>query len=200
MSEIRVAVVPVGRMDAAEVEEATARVSKALSRAVEIREPLPHPKAAEDVARGQFRAPAILAEARAVFSLLKVRKLIGGAVAVAPVPTARLDAVVLVTDLDLFSPMTDSTLSEIDGAHRIALVSVRRMREAFYRRKPDPLRQRARLVKEMLRAIGRIHGLPDCRDPACALAPTQAMADVDRKAERYCAACWKRLSTGAVRI
>ena len=200
MSELKVTLVPVGRMDAAEMEDAATRVSKAIAKAVEIREPLPHPKGAEDVSRGQFQAPTILAEARAALPLLGVRKLVGGATAAAPVPVARPDAAVLVTDLDLFSPGTESVFLELDAPRRTAMVSVRRMREAFYRRKPDPAKQRARLVKEILRAIGKIHGLVDCRDPGCALAPTQAMTDLDRKGERFCPACWKRLSTGAMRI
>ena len=200
MSDLKVAVVPVGKMDAAELEEAAVRVSKALAKPVEIREPLPHPKGAEDVSRGQFRAPAILADARSALPLLKARQLVGGPAGAPLVPIARPDAVVLVTDLDLFAPGSVSVIQELDAPRRLAIVSVRRLREAFYRRKPDPAKQRARLVKEVLRAIGRIHGLADCRDPGCALAPTQAMADIDRKGEHYCQACWKRLSTGAMRI
>ena len=60
-----------------------------------------------------------------------------------------------------------------------AVLSVRRLREAFYKRKADPARQRARLVKMILYAIGRIRGLPDCRDPQCAMATMTALADVD---------------------
>jgi predicted Zn-dependent protease len=200
VSELKVTVAPVGRMDAAEVEEAALRVSKALAKPVEIREPLAHPKGAEDVSRGQYRAPSILAEARAALPLLRVKKLAGGAAGVPAVPIARPDAVVLVTDLDIFAPGAVWVMLDVDAPRRMALLSVRRMREAFYRRKPDPLKQRARLVKEILRAIGRIHSLPDCGDPGCALAPTQTVADIDRKGEHYCPACWKRLSTGAMRI
>ncbi len=200
MSELKVALVPVGKMDAAEVDEAATRVSRAIAKPVEVREPMAHPKGAEDVARGQFRAPAILAEARAALALLKAKKLAGGPAGAPLVPIARPDAVVLVTDLDLFSPGTASVLTETDAPRRLAIVSVRRLREAFYRRKPDPVKQRTRLVKEVLRAIGRVHGLAECRDPGCAMAPTQAVADVDRKGEHVCQACWKRLSTGAMRI
>jgi predicted Zn-dependent protease len=200
LSELKVTVAPVGRMDTAEVEEAAARVSKAIARPVEIRESLPHPKLAEDLSRGQYGAPAILKEARSALPLRPLRKTVGETSGGAPVPAARPDTAVLVTDLDLYTPGAASVMLEVDAAHRMALISVRRLREAFYRRKPDPARQRARLVKEILRAIGKINGLPDCGDPGCALAPSQVMADIDRKGERYCPACWKRLSTGAMRI
>jgi predicted Zn-dependent protease len=32
------------------------------------------------------------------------------------------------------------------------------------------------------------------------MSPTQTMHDVDRKAERFCAACQRRLTTGIVRV
>ncbi len=200
MPDLRVALVPVGRMDAAELEDAAARVSKVIRAAVDLREPLPHPKSAEDAARGQFRAPAILAVARGALPGLAVRKSVGAPAAGTPAPAPARAAAVLVTDLDLYSPATDWVLSETDAARGLAVVSVRRLREAFYRRKADPAKQRARLAKETLRAIGRVRGLSDCGDPACAMAATRSLADVDRKGERYCAPCWKRLSTGAMRI
>lgn len=200
MPDLRVALVPVGKMDGAEVEEAAARVSKVIRGAVEVREPLPHPKSAEDATRGQYGAPAVLAEARGALPRLGLRKTVGGAAAGAPPAAAPPAPTVLVTDLDLYAPARDWVLAETDAARRISIVSVRRLREAFYRRKADPGKQRARLAKEILRAVGRLRGLPDCGDPACAMAATLSLADVDRKGERYCAGCWKRLSTGAMRI
>lgn len=200
MAGLRVAIVPVGRMDPAEVEAAAREVSKVLHRAVELREPAPLPRGTEDAARGQHPAGPLLAELRAALPRLAAKKLVGGAAAASPVATPSPDASVFVTDVDLFTPSTESVLYELDPARRAALVSVRRLREAFYRRKADPTRQRARLVKQMLYAIGRLQGLPECADSACALAATPALVDLDRKAERYCAACWRRLSAGVLRI
>jgi predicted Zn-dependent protease len=79
-------------------------------------------------------------------------------------------------------------------------VSVRRLREAFYKRKADPAKQRARLVKMILYVLGRVRGLPDCSDPGCALSTTTALADIDMKPEKYCSPCWRRMTTGAYRI
>jgi predicted Zn-dependent protease len=188
--EIRLAVVPVGRLDSSELEAALAHVAKVLHQGVEVREPAPLTHAQEDKPRGQFRAGALLAELRAGAPRLKVLKTVG-----AP-GTGPADTLVFVTDVDLFTPSTESVLDEIDRAHRAALVSVRRLREVFYKRKADPGRQRGRLVKAILRAVGKARGLADCSDPACALSPTGALADLDRKAERYCSPCWKRLSEG----
>ena len=80
------------------------------------------------------------------------------------------------------------------------MLSVRRLREAFYKRKADPTRQRTRLVKLSLYALGRVRGLPECRDAGCALSATASLADIDMKPEKFCAACWRRMTTGAFRI
>ena len=87
----------------------------------------------------------------------------------------------------------------LDSSKR-SVVSVRRQREAFYRRKADPNRQRSRLVKELLRMAGRLRGLPECTDPECVLAPTRSPCDLDMKEERFCRDCEQRLFEGTIRI
>ena len=52
----------------------------------------------------------------------------------------------------------------------------------------------------MLRVIGLMRGQVDCRDPSCVMSPGSVVADIDRRRERYCAPCWKRISTGSFRI
>lgn len=193
MAELKVAIVPVGRMDAREVEAAALRVAKILKRPVELRQAVALPRASEDVARGQHRADALLRGVQAEGSRAGVAKLVGGDVPGKPIATPSPDATVFVTDVDLFTPMTDGVFSEADPARRAALVSVRRLREAYYRRKSDPGRQRARLVKEILALVGRLRGLRECPDPACAMSVSQVLQDIDRKAERYCGACARRL-------
>jgi predicted Zn-dependent protease len=200
LAELKIAVVPVGRVDADEVEAACRELSKVLHRPIELREAAPLPRGTEDSARGQHRAGPLLAELRSALPRLAVRKLVGGATAASPVATPSPDAVLFVTDVDLFTPTTESVLHELDSARRAALLSVRRLREAFYRRKADPPRQKGRLVKQMLYAVGRLQGLPECSDSSCALAPTLSLVDLDRKAEKFCAPCWRRLSAGIVRI
>jgi len=111
-----------------------------------------------------------------------------------------VDATLFLTDVDLYKPQTDGVFGDVDAVAHVAVLSVRRLREAFYKRKADPVRQRARLVKLALYALGRARGLPDCNDAGCALFTTTALADVDMKPEKYCASCWRRMTTGAYRI
>lgn len=200
MSELRVVVVPVGRVSTEEIEGALGKVVKVLNRPVEMREAAPIPRAAEDTTRSQYNSTRFLAEMRRGLPRLKVARLVGVAASGDPVPTPKPDATVFVTDVDLFAPATDNVLGELDRAHGAALLSVRRLREAFYRRKADPAKQRARLVKQILRTIGLLRGAGDCRDPGCAMSATQVVTDIDRKKERYCGPCWKRISTGSFRL
>lgn len=200
MSGLRVVAIPVGRMPLDELEGALVRVAKVLNRPVELRDAAALPRETEDTTRRQHRAEALLAAVRREMPRLKVTKLVGATAAGSPVPTPRPDAAVFVTDVDLFRANTKAVFGELAATHRAALLSVRRLREAFYRRKADANKQRSRLVKQILRAIGLVRGMGDCADPSCAMSAGQVVADIDRKKERYCAPCWKRLTTGALRI
>ena len=201
MSELRVVVVPVGRVPLDEIEGVLSRVVKVINRPIELREAAPIPRGAEDASRRQYRSAPFLAEVRRALPRLAVAKLVGATMTGSPVATPKPDATVFLTDVDLFTPSTEGVFGELDRAHGAALLSVRRLREAFYRRKADPGKQRSRLVKQILRAIGLIRGRGgDCRDPGCAMSTAQVVADIDRKKERYCAPCWKHISTGSFRI
>jgi predicted Zn-dependent protease len=79
-------------------------------------------------------------------------------------------------------------------------VSLRRLREAFYRRPADAGKQRARLVKEIVRVVARLRAMPACRSPQCVLSPSEMLADVDIKEEKLCRACSQRLFQGTIRL
>lgn len=200
MSELKVVVVTVGRMDVDEVEAAANRISKIIRRPIELREPVPVPRESEDTTRNQHRAKTILDHLRRSMVRAKVSKLVGATASGAPVATTNPDATLFVTDVDLFTATKEGVFGHLDPAHKAGVLSVRRLREAFYRRKADPSRQRARLVKQMLRAIGITRDLPDCSDPTCVMSAAQVVADVDRKQERFCGACARRMATGAFSI
>jgi predicted Zn-dependent protease len=199
--DLRIAFIPVGRIDAGEVESVAARVAKVISGTIELRAAVPVPKAGDDMARRQHLAGPMLAELKAGLPRTKVAKRLGAGAA-EPLSAAVLppDAAMFFTDVDLFKPGTDGAFGEIDAKGQVAVLSSRRLLEAFYKRKTDPVKQRARLVKLTLYTLGRLRGLPDCGDRACAMFTTSALADVDLKPEKYCVACWHRLSTGAYRI
>jgi archaemetzincin len=205
LMDLRIAIVPVGKMDPAEVEAVATRLAKVLNKPVSLRQTAAVPKAGDDPARGQHLAGPFLSELRAQSARLSTVKAVGAAPAADPaapvvVPGAAADATLFLTDVDLYKPQADGVFGDVDPAAHAAVISVRRLREAFYKRKADPAKQRARLVKLALYALGRSRGLPDCRDAGCALSATTALADIDMKPEKYCASCWRRMTTGAYRL
>jgi predicted Zn-dependent protease len=195
VATIHLALSPVGRVDTEDLEAALARAARLLHRPLELREALPVPHGAEDVARGQHRAAALIARLVAEAPKLGPGRLIGAEDPRAK-PPPRPEAWLFFTDLDLFTARTEGVIAALLPAERAAVLSVRRLREAFYRRRADPLRQRARVLKELLRLYGRLAGLPECSDPLCVTAPSRGAPDIDTKQERYCRACEQRLFEG----
>jgi hypothetical protein len=169
---------------------------RVLSSALAVREARPERREGVEV----DAAEEVVPRPRVGEAAEELPRLVGAPGLAAPMPAATYDAILFLTDADLYRPNTDAVFGEIDPKSRSAVLSVKRLREAFYRRKADPAKQRARVVKGLLQAIGRIHDLPDCRDPRCVMAPVGALADLDLKGEKYCGLCWKRLTTGTFRL
>jgi predicted Zn-dependent protease len=199
VADLNVAVVPVGKVDVAEVEAAVVRAARTLRRPVELRDALGVPPGVEDRERGQFRAATLMNSLRAMVPQLSPGKLVGSDDPAARAP-ARPDAFLFVTDVDLFTAKTDGVFAAWVRRENLGLVSVRRLREAFYRRKADAVKQRSRLVKELLRVAGRMHNLPECSSPDCVLAPSRFLADVDAKTEGFCRTCSQRMFEGKIQV
>jgi predicted Zn-dependent protease len=193
------AVVPIGRVRADEVESALVRAAKVLHQPVELRESLPVPRESEDTERGQHRAATLLNRLGAEVLKLKPGKLVGASDPDAK-PPFQPDGYLFVTDVDLFTAKTEGVVAALISSKHCAVVSVRRLREAFYRRKADPNRQRSRVMKEVLRMAGRLAGVSECSIPECALAPSRTIPDIDAKEERYCRDCEQALFEGKMRI
>jgi predicted Zn-dependent protease len=166
---------------------------------MEVRGSVPLPRASEDVERGQHRAVELLGLLRTAFLQTKPGELVGAAEG-AEAPRTRPDGTIFVTDADLFTAKSDGVYAAINAAKGIGVISVRRLREAFYRRPADPARQRSRTIKEILRVAARLRGMPQCPDPACVLAPSKSIPDLDTKAEAYCRPCAQRLFEGRIRV
>jgi len=193
-------VIPTQKLDQAELETVVGRAVKVLREPLELREPLPLPQGAEDIGRGQFRASNLMVRLQAMVPQLGPGKLIGPDETVPAKPQLDPSAFVFVTDVDLFTEKSDGVFAAMLRRKRLAVVSVRRLREAFYRRKANQGKQRSRQVKEIVRVVARLRGMPQCQDPACVLAASRMLADLDLKEEKFCRACSQRFFTGSLRI
>ena len=200
MAEFHVAVIPVGKIDSAEIEATLVRVAKGARSPVELRGSLPVPQGIKESERGQFRASKMMERLRSMVAQLGAGKSIGADGDKGEKPPLKADAFIFVTDVDLYTANSDAVFSALMSSRGLAVVSLKRLREAFYRRSADPVKQRARLVKEMLRMFGRLRGAPECPRPQCALSASKMFADLDLKEERYCRDCSQRLFEGKIRI
>ena len=200
MTDFHTAIISVGKIDDEELRLATARVAKLLRTPLEIRGKLPVPQGAHDSERGQFRASGVMKAARSMAPQLGSGALVGAEGDEQGKPPLKTDGYIFVTDVDLFTAKTDGVFGALVSAKGLALVSLRRIREAFYRRPADLGKQRVRLVKELQRMAGRLQGLPECTNPECPLAPSKSALDIDTKAEVYCRACSQRLFEGKIQV
>jgi len=200
VAESHVVVIPTQKLEGEELEAVVTRAVKILREPLELRDPLPLPQGAEDIGRGQFRASNLMVRLHAMVPQLGPGKLIGPEGTGPARPQLEPDGHVFLTDVDLFTEKSDGVFAAMLPRKKLAVISVRRLRESFYRRKADPGRQRARLVKEIVRVVARLRGMPQCGSPACVLAASKMLADLDLKEERLCRACSQRFFTGSVRI
>jgi predicted Zn-dependent protease len=157
------------------------------------------PPGVEDRERGQFRAATLMSRLRAAVPQIGPGRMVGADDPEAK-PPPKPDAFLFVTDVDLFTAKTDGVFAALVRREHTGLVSVRRLRESFYRRRADHGRQRARLVKELLRVAGRLIGLPECSDPQCVMSASKFLPDIDTKTENYCRACSQRLFEGRIQV
>ncbi len=199
MIELHLAVVPIGRVDREELAAAVTRAARVLRQPLELRGSLPVPHESEDTERGQHRAATLLGRLRQEVLKLKPGDMLGADEAAAATPL-QADGFIFVTDVDLFTANSEGALAALITAKQSAVVSVRRLREAFYNRRANPTKQRTRVVKELLRMAGRLRGLTECSDSDCVMGRSASVRDVDFKEERYCRACELRLFEGTIRI
>jgi predicted Zn-dependent protease len=199
VSGFHVAVVPVGKIDTEELEAVMTRAAKALRVPLELRDGLGVPRGIEDIERGQFRAAALMGRLAIEVAKLSPGKLVGGEDPEAKVPL-RPNGYVFLTDVDLFTANSDGVFAALISGKKVAIVSIRRLREAHYRRKADPIRQRTRVVKELARMAARLQGAAECKSADCVLAPSKSIPDLDAKTEMFCRNCSQLLFEGKIQV
>lgn len=223
----RITIIPLGTVDLAEVDAAAKRATKSLGLEIQVAKPVPMPVGHFEAARGQSEARKVLAAVPATVvpkpkpapgttadptatkaAQLSPMESFGSRVhgpapptAVPPAPKGPIPPVkVGVTDADIYSGLKDFVFVIAEPEQRRALVSVRRVKEAFWKRKSDPPRQQTRLVKELLGAIALAHGAPPCENPVCPASAARGPLDIDQKGDRLCPNCERKVKGGALRL
>jgi archaemetzincin len=98
-------------------------------------------------------------------------------------PTQRLLGV---TESDLFVPTLNFVFGEADPQQHIAVISLARLHEEFFRRKSDPALFHLRALKEAVHELGHSYGLIHCSNFRCVMFFSNSLADTDRKSSNFC--------------
>lgn len=99
--------------------------------------------------------------------------------------------VVGITDVDLFIPILTFVYGEAQLGGRAAVVSTARLAsdDGF---RPDPGLLTSRLAKECVHELGHTFGLIHCSTPACVMARSVNLVQVDAKDPSLCHDCQAR--------
>jgi archaemetzincin len=109
-------------------------------------------------------------------------------------PPADAAKILGVAEVDLFIPVLTFVFGEaqLDGIG--AIVSVRRLQNAFYGLPDNRPLMVQRLVKEAIHELGHTFGLVHCRRPGCVLNASTYAEDIDQKEAALCFRCREYVS------
>lgn len=221
-----VTIIPLGTVDLAEVEAAAKRAAKNLGVDLEVAKTVPLPPGHYEPSRSQSHARKVIAavppittpppkpkpgttadptatRAAALSPAESWGSRVHGAPPAAPKdePKGPIAAVRIgVTDTDIFTEQRDFVFVFAEPVYHRAIVSTRRLKEAFWKRKSDPPRQQTRLVREIVGAVALAAGAPPCEIPDCAASPARGPLDIDRKTDRLCPNCERKVRGGSIRL
>jgi len=97
----------------------------------------------------------------------------------------------VITELDLYSPIFSCLFGEAQLGGRCALISLFRLRQEFYNLAPDHAVFLSRCEKEAIHEIAHTIGLLHCRDINCIMFPSNSIIDTDVKSSSFCIHCHK---------
>ena len=102
------------------------------------------------------------------------------------------DRVLGVTEHDLYVPSLNFVFGEADLENRVAIISLRRLRQEFYGLSEDMDRLKERAIKEAVHELGHTYGLGHCSNPLCVMHFSNSLLDTDIKKASFCPQCEKR--------
>lgn len=176
--EEHIYLVPAGNVDAKTIgmikDALPGKMPMTVSAELSPREDMP--EAAYDPSRRQYNAELILNDISRKIKL-----------------DTRVEGALIIVDVDIYSPSLGPVLGIADASKRIGVISLARLRNEFYGKKPDNALFQERAVKEAMYEMGCIWGLSSCPDKKCVMYPSVSLSDMDKKKGSFCHECQKKL-------
>lgn len=173
MNQLSILLVPVGPIDTSIVSILGDELRHVFGAGIYIGNEVPVPGNSLNPARGQYIAEAI-----------------AQAVILSP-ESERYDRVLAVMDCDLYTPDLNFVFGIATG--HMALVSLARLRQEFYRLPADRSLFHRRVLTEAVHELGHTFRLGHCHDPHCVMFFSNTLADTDHKGSAFCARCMRVL-------
>lgn len=104
------------------------------------------------------------------------------------------DIILGILDVDLYVEGLNFIFGEAQPLNKIAVISVKRLREEFYGLTEDKDLFYQRTLKEAVHEIGHLFKLPHCPNPKCVMHFSNSLLDTDIKDFRFCPICEKKLT------
>ena len=98
-----------------------------------------------------------------------------------------------VTDFDLYKTSHQFIFGDASEEHRVAIVSLHRLRSDFYGERADANLLFQRTLKEAVHDLGHALGLKHCFNARCAMYFSNSIYDTDNKLSHFCDTCEKRV-------
>ena len=161
---------PVGRVDAALLENVRAEIAYALPVSCELSRLELDPNPSYHPERQQHHSSEILERMQ---------------------PLVRADhwRVLAITAVDLYIPILKYVFGEAQMGGPCALVSYHRLHQEFYGLERDVALLNQRLLKECVHELGHTLGLHHCQDYRCAMASAHAVEWIDLRENAFCESC-----------
>ena len=99
-----------------------------------------------------------------------------------------------IVDVDIFAPGLNFVFGQADVAGRRAIISLWRLRQAYYGLPQDDNLFRERALKEAVHEIGHTYGLGHCRNRSCVMHFSNTLSDTDLKEWKFCPVCQQKVS------
>ena len=167
-----IVLVPVGEVDPGALDMLMDDVREILQKAIWVGKGLGEPWYAFNSKKDQFLSTAILKV------LLEQKELLG------------YERILGVVDHDLYVPELNFVFGE--ASLRAAIISLTRLREAYYGRPGNPSLFRRRMLTEAVHELGHTYGFDHCRNASCVMFFSNRLLDTDRKGPGFCPECKKR--------